>query len=141
MRDAYNKVVPYGTAPTEENLDKWFGTGATDCSPAQADMTKRSERFYSWYMGRIEYLVGASGFAVGSKLSLADVLIENQLAEVLEDAQAKPTVAAHRKGPFGSIEKAKAGLAKYPKLSKICSNVQSDPNFKKWIATRGIQGF
>ena len=24
MKDAYNKVVPYGTAPTEENLDKWY---------------------------------------------------------------------------------------------------------------------
>ena len=42
----------------------------------------------NWYMGRIERLVGTSGFAVGSKISLADISFYNIFGETLLDSEA-----------------------------------------------------
>ena len=44
----------------------------------------RSARFLQWFLGRIEAVLGNNGFAVGDKLSLADVLIYNSFAEYLK---------------------------------------------------------
>jgi len=140
MKDAYRKIIPYGSEPTEDNLKTWFEDGAKDQSPARADMQNRT-RYASWFAGRIEYIVGGDGYAVGSKISLADVLIYNTFAETLEPSQAKEGMASHRMVPFCSKEKTEALLEKHPKLKKICSTVASRPGVKKWISMRGVQAF
>ena len=50
----------------------------------------RPSRFLKWYMGRLEGVVGAGGTAVGSSMSLADVLIYNKFAECLTEAEVPP---------------------------------------------------
>lgn len=81
MMLAYRQLIPYGTAPTEEQLKTWFETGAEDKSPAAADASVRKTRYNKWWLGRIEACIGEGGFAVGNSLSLADVLLYNTLAE------------------------------------------------------------
>jgi hypothetical protein len=141
MKTAYGTLAPYGVEPTEEVLAKWFDTGADDKSPAPADGAARPTRFCGWWMGRIEAVVGAGGFAVGNKISLADVLIYNTFAEFLSDEQAKEGVAQYKREPFGSKARADAALAKHPKLSAVCQTVAENANIQKWLATRGPQGF
>ena len=89
MKQAYRKTCPYGEEPTEENLTNWFvkgaGGSATDID-GNADSSNRKRTMY-WFSQRIESQVGAGGFAVGNKLSLADVLIYNAFAETLEEHQ------------------------------------------------------
>ncbi len=41
-------------------------------------------RFGQWWIGRIEASLTGSGFAVGDKLSLADILLYNTFAEELK---------------------------------------------------------
>lgn len=50
----------------------------------------RPSRLLKWYMGRLEGVVGAGGTAVGSSISLADVLIYNKFAECLTEAEVPP---------------------------------------------------
>jgi glutathione S-transferase len=71
---AFHSMVPYGQCPTEEQLDEWYTGGATDID-GPANPAGKDRRYAIWYFGRIEKLLGTSGFAVGSQLSLADVLI------------------------------------------------------------------
>ena len=50
-------------------------------------------------MGRLEGIVGDAGIAVGSSISLADVLIYNTFAERLTEAEA-PDKEAWQRAPF-----------------------------------------
>lgn len=138
MVTAYRTLVPYGQEPTEEALSKWFTAGATDAT-GPADGAARSERFLKWFSGRIEAVLGQQ-FAVGGKLSLADVTLYNAYCEVLkiEEAGGK---ASYLCEPFGSLEKTKAILAAYPKLASCCASVAMNSNVQKWLTTRGPQGF
>ena len=52
-----------------------------------------TSRHFKWFAGRIEYRIGAGGFAVGGTRTLADMLIYNMFAEVLQDFEAKPGTA------------------------------------------------
>lgn len=139
MNVAFAKVVPPYTEPTDEQLDTWYNTGAEDVK-GTADMMKRPERQLKWWAGRIEANVGEGGFAVGSKLSLADVLLYNVFMETLKEEECQPGVPAFRKGPFaGSTTRMEAALANYPKIKACCENVQKQPNMQKWLSTRGKQ--
>lgn len=139
MNTSFAQVVPPYTEPTEEQLDTWYNTGAEDVK-GRADMTKRPERRLKWWAGRIEANVGEGGFAVGSALSLADVLLYNVFMETLPEEQCQPGVPAFRKGPFaGSTSRMQAALANYPKIKAICENVQKQPNMQKWLGSRGKQ--
>ncbi len=73
------------TPPTEEELDKFFNQGGDDTSgPAQ----NRGSRYLTWFLGRIEAgLTGKDGFAVGNRLTLADFVLYNALAEHLTEAE------------------------------------------------------
>ena len=126
-------------------------------------MEGRGNRQLHWFMGRLENLIpGESGFAVGNKLSLADVLIYNAFAEHLEDAQASEAVKPFGKGPYTDkvfyffyfffiffffcdlpfLQKRTAEeLAKNPKLKAIVDNVAGNANFQKWLSIRGVQNF
>lgn len=146
MNQAFRKIVPYGSAPTEEQLTQWFETGATDRGfGVPADMKTRGERMLMWYAGRLEDIIG-DDYAVGGTLSLADVLIFNTFRETLPEDQCGAGfdgkgVPAYNRVPFGSKEKTDALLAKYSKLKAICDNVESHPNTQKWLAMRGVQNF
>lgn len=136
----FRKLVAYGAAPTEEALEKWFNGGATDVT-GTADGSARDSRFLTWFAGRIEHCLGNNGFAVGNKLSLADVLLHNMFAETLADEQAPAGLASHRKEPFGDKVKTSAFLEKHPKIKASVDAVANHPNFQRWLSERGSQGF
>jgi len=141
MSTAYRAVCPYGEEPTEENLSKWFTEGAEDASPAAADMSRKKERYFKWFAGRIEGVLPSTGVSVGSSLSLADLLIYNLFAETLQDSEAADSVAQYRREPFGSKAKTDAGLAAFPNISNVCATVAATPQIAKWLGMRGINKF
>jgi hypothetical protein len=140
MVQAYTKIVPWGTEPTSENLDAWFDQGATDVS-GPADRAGASTRYLTWWMGRIEAVLGEGGVAVGGKLSLADVLLYYTFAETLAAEQAPPDFPLFRREPFGSKERTDALLASHPRIKASCDAVASHENVQKWRSERGVQGF
>lgn len=78
-------------------------------------------------MKRLETICGDK-FAVGGKLSLADLLIYNKLAEVLTDSEIpRADFPASRRFPFGNKEATDAALKDFPKLSAIIASVKADP--------------
>lgn len=141
MKGMVRNLIEYGSAPSEELLDMLFTAGATDRAPLPADGSKRKERYYQWFLGRIEDTVGSNGFAVGSRLSLADVLLRNYLSETLESAQCAKEIPAYRREPLMSAARTKKLLAKYPKIQRILQNVDSQPGLKHWLSVRGLQSF
>jgi len=139
MVTAWRTVAAYGTAMTEEQENKWFDEGATD-STGTAVRDGYSTRYLTWWLGRIENALGNHGFAVGSNLSLADVLLYNIFAEVLRPEEAGE-VAEFKRAPFGNLARTQAKLANYPKVKASCDAVAANANIQKHLATRGVQGF
>jgi len=137
--ESFRKLIPYGNTPAEDELNTWFDTGATD-SNGPADMKARKSRFLKWYVGRIENCItGSDGYAVGSDLSLADLLIYNMFAEVLAEGEAADSVKGvkWRREPFASLERTNAALKSAPKIQRICETVRASPGIKQWLNTRG----
>lgn len=139
LMTAFRALVPYGQEPSAESLDKWFDGGATDTS-GPAVGADRSNRFLSWFMGRMEATLGSEGFAVGNKLSLADVLIYETFAEFLKDEEAGD-LPQFRRESFCSKARTDLALSKHPKLKACCEAVASNANIKKWLDMRGVQSF
>lgn len=97
-------------------------------------MAKRNAR---WYLARMEKLVGAHGpFCVGSKLSLADILLFYRFADVVPREESNKETPDHRLEPFGSAAHCKALLAHFPKLSAIIENVRGDAKLQAYLAAR-----
>lgn len=140
MIAAYTKLVPWGTEPSTEQLEQWFEQGATDVTGTAVRDTA-STRYLTWWMGRIEAVLGPNGFAVGQQLSLADVLLYYVFAETLADNHCTAETPAFKRFPFGSLERIQAALAKHPKIKASCDAVASHPNILKWRDIRGVQGF
>jgi glutathione S-transferase len=140
MMDAFRKIVPYGATPTEEDMVKWFDTGATDSTGA-ADGSKRPERFAQWWVGRIEASLDASGYAIGSSISLADVVLYNAFAEVLREEERGEGFAAWRAEPMCSLARTNKLLESAPKLSGAIDKVREHAGTKKWLSMRGVQYF
>ena len=92
-------------------------------------------------MGRIEACLGSNGFAVGSKLSLADIVIYNAFAEHLKDSEAKADMAQWKREAFGSKARTDAKLDKHPKLKASCQAVATNAGIAQRLSTRGVQGF
>jgi hypothetical protein len=61
-------------------------------------------------------LIGSLGHAVGSKFTLADILIFNAFGDVLP-AEQNPDVPPHIREPFGSLNRTQQLLRKHPKVS------------------------
>jgi len=139
MRTKWSELVPYGTEPSEEALDKWFDGGATDTTGV-ADRAGQPTRYLKWWMGRIEQTLGDAGFAVGSALSLADLLLYNSFAEFLRDEEAGE-LAQWKREPFGSKSRTDAAIANCPKLSASIAQVAANANIQQWLSTRGVQMF
>jgi len=138
LSDSYRKLVPYGTEPSEENVTKFFDSNEATDFTGPSDMGKRNERFLKWYLGRLSVIVG-EGFAVGGKLSLADVQIFCMFGDNLSAAECD--LPAHRIECFGSKARTDAALAEFPKIKAIVENVANHDKVKHWLATRGKQGF
>ena len=136
LNNAWSKLVPYGTAPTDESFAAFFDEAAAPDVSGVAVRSTQPKRGFCWFVGRIERLVGSNGFAVGSKLSLADVLLFRLLADVVPADAANEKEAAHRREPFGSVTRVNAALAKCPKVKAILANVGSNSNLKKYLAAR-----
>jgi glutathione S-transferase len=140
LMTAWRALVPYGTEPSAEKLDQWFTQGATD-SEGVADRAGYATRYAKWFVGRIENTLGSTGFAVGNKLSLADVSLYNTFAEVMTDAEAPAETPQWKKECFGSKARVEELLKSSPKIQASINAVASNANFQKWLSVRGPQGF
>lgn len=139
LNTAYRAIVPFRSEPTEEGLDKWFTAGATDFTGAAA-FKGQGSRYLRWWMARIEACLGDAGYAVGSKLSLADVVIYSFFGDHLTAEQAG-ALPAYAREPFGNKARTDAALAKHPKLQACVQAVANNENIQKYLANRGVQGF
>jgi len=134
LNEAWGKLVPYGTAPTDESFAAFFDEAA---APDFAGVAVRNtKRGFPWFVRRMEGLVGKGGFAVGSAISLADVLIFRHLADVVPVDAVNEKEASHRRVPFSSAAKVNAALAACPKIKAIIANVAANANMKKYLAAR-----
>lgn len=140
MMTAWRALVPWNSEPSAEAADKWFDSGATDVT-GPADRAGYSTRFLTWWLGRMEATVGANGFSVGNKLSLADIMIYNALGEHLRPSEAKEGTPAWKCEAFGNKARTDAKVAQFPKLAAIVASVAANANIQKWLDTRGVQGF
>eukprot|EP01048_Picozoa_sp_COSAG05_P020917 COSAG05_NODE_3697_length_1898_cov_2.719288_1_plen_333_part_00 len=134
MMTAWGKLMPDKDGATDEEkaanaaekIKTWFAESASTDYCGPSDMKNR-QRYAMWYLKRLETICGDT-FAVGGKLSLADLLIYNKLAEVLTDAEIpRPDFPASRRYPFGNKEATEAALQDYPKISAIIASVKADP--------------
>ena len=137
---AYAKHVPWGTVPSEETLTALFDDATANDLTGPADSSKSASRNIRWFAGRMEALVGDDGFAVGGKLSLADVLIFARFGDCLPEA-GNEKVAKTTREPFGSLERTQKLLAAHPRLAKIVANVAANAGVQKWLAMRGSNSF
>ena len=140
MHTQYKTLVPWATEPKPEAQDKWFEGGAKDLTGV-AVRNDQSTRYLSWWLGRMEPTLGNKGFAVGNKLSLADVLLFSSFADSLTPEQARPKLPVWRREPFGSKERTNEALQKHPRILASCNAVASNANIKKWLSMRGLQDF
>jgi glutathione S-transferase len=140
LYQSYMKLVPWGSEPSAENSDLWFNQGSTDVT-GPADSDGQPSRYLTWWGGRLEATLGDEGYAVGNKLSLADVLIYYTFAETLAADQAPPDFPQHRREPFGSKARVDAFLEKHPKIKASCDAVFNNEGIQKWRAIRGAQHF
>jgi glutathione S-transferase len=137
---AYRTLVPAGTEPTPEANDKWFNGGATDVT-GTADSSQRPNRYLKWWMGRIEEALDHHGFAVGNKISAADIALYYLFAEELKSEEASEGFPQWRREPFASKSLVQAALATHPKLKASIDAVANNENFQKWLNMRGPQPF
>lgn len=139
LNTAFRDSVPWGKEPTEDGLNKFFEPNDATDFEGPADGSKRPSRGLLWFMGRMERLVG-DGFAVGGKLSLADVALFNVFADTLPEAE-HADMPAWKREPFTSSARTQAALAAHPRLNACIQSVANNENAKKWMETRGPQGF
>lgn len=143
LKEAYKNLVGT-TEPSQEQLDSWFEGGPKD-STGTADASQRPSRYLTWYLGRIEGALSLSSknniHAVGSRLSLADILMYGTLAEYLTETEAPESLATYKRQPFGSKARLEEKLKSYPKIAASINAVAENANVQKWLATRGPQGF
>jgi glutathione S-transferase len=137
LNDVYSKVVPYGTVPTPEAFAAFFEDATAADVTGVADRAAMAKRNAKWFLGRLERLASAHGpFAVGSKISLADVLLFYRFGDVVPADEANKDAGAHRLEPYGSAEHTKKLLAHFPKISAIIENVRSNAHMQTYLAAR-----
>ena len=127
LNTAFRALVPWGSTPSEEKMAIFFDSEEATDYEGPADGSKRSARQLKWFLGRMEKLVGGDGFAVGGKLSLADVLLYNMFADKLAPGKGEP---------FESAARTDAALDKCPKIKACIASVADHENVKKWLVTR-----
>jgi len=140
MDVSYKTLVPWATKPQPGALDTWFDGGAQDIT-GMAEHDGMRKRYLTWWLGRIELTLNTNGFAVGNKLSLADVLLYVNLADSLSDEQCAPNLPTWRSELFCDQKRTAAAVQKHPRILASCNTVASHPNIQKWLSVRGVQSF
>jgi hypothetical protein len=140
MVASFKTLTVWGKEPSQEAMDKWFDGGSADTS-GMAVRAGQPTRYLNWWMARMEHTIGGNGFAVGKKLSLADILLYNVFMDTLSPEQTARGVPRFRCEPFCNKARTDAALAKHPKILASCNSVASHPNIQKWLAMRGVQTF
>merc|ERR1712023_270292 len=104
LKTSFYGILPYGQPIDEEKLKMFFTEGSKNVTGATnpMDQKDRSSRYMTWYLSRIETVVGANGYAVGSATSLADVLIYNAFAETLSANETQLSEGSSKMEPFHS---------------------------------------
>lgn len=136
--EAYRTLVPLGQEPTAHALALWFEGGAQDVS-GHAVTENRHQRYLTWWMGRIERSIdGSGGFAVGSQLTLADLLLYNSFAETetMKEEHCAEEGGSWRRGPMGDQRRLDAMLTSHPRIKASCSTVARHPNIIKLLAMK-----
>jgi glutathione S-transferase len=137
LNAVWSKLVPYGTEPTAEAYAAFFDDKTAADVTGVADRAAASKRAAHWFLGRLERLTSAHGpFAVGNKLSLADVALFRLLGDVVSRDETNKDVPAYRLEPYGSAERTAALLASYPKIAAIVENVRANKNLQVYLAAR-----
>ena len=140
MQGSFKTITTNNVAPTPEALNLWFDGGAKDIT-GHADRPGQPQRYLTWWMGRIESVLGSKGFAVGGKLSLADVLLYSTFADSLSDEQTSKHCPEFKRFPFSDAQRSTAALVKHPKMNASCNTVAANANIQKWLKMRGVQNF
>jgi glutathione S-transferase len=139
LSNGYSELVPFGAEPSDETLDKWFDQGATDAT-GPADGSARSTRYLKWWMGRIEAALDSHGFAVGDKLTFADVFMFYVFGDNLS-AENAPTLSEAKRQPFCSKARTDALLDAHPKIKASVHAAANNSNMQKWLETRSVNYF
>lgn len=138
IKQVWYKLTPYGEEPTKENMDKFFDAGGND---TEGVAQSRGDRYLTWYLGRLNAAItGNNGFAVGNRLSLADLVIYNCFAEVLTKEE-NPERPDHFRHQFADAARTETLVSKFPKVKASIDAVKANANVQKWLATRGPQAF
>jgi glutathione S-transferase len=132
MLDVWSKLVPYGTEPTAEAFAAFFDNAEASDVTGAADGSKRAARAARWYLGRLERLTSSTpGFAVGNKISLADVMLFRHFGDVVNNKE-----LGYKAEPFGSSAKTEALLASFPRIKAIVENVRANAKLQSYLAAR-----
>jgi glutathione S-transferase len=132
---AYRKLFPWGTTPDEAALKDFFENEEVNDFTGPAVQSGQGKRMMIWYLGRLNHIMPETGFSVGDKLSLADILLWKYFADATTTPEGKELA------PFGSSSLMTAALAKFSKLNKIVENVRNHEKLKEYIVKRGSQAF
>jgi len=137
---AYRKVFPWGSVPDEAALKDFFQNEEVNDFTGPAAASGQGKRKMTWFLGRLNEIMPDTGFSVGNKVSLADILLWKSFADEATPLEGKegPT---HHLQPFGSSVLMKEALAKFPKLHKVVENMCNNEKLKSYLAARGPQAF
>ena len=137
---AYRKVFPWGAAPDEAKLKDFFQNEEVNDFFGPAVQSGQGKRSMVWFLGRLNHVLPDTGFSVGNKLSLADILLWKSFADEATAPEGQD-VPASRLQPYGSSALMKEALAKFPKVQKVIDNMCNNEKLKKYLEKRGPQAF
>ncbi len=136
---SYRRLVPYGTDPSPAAIATFFeDTTASDVTGA-ADYAHEKLRFLLWHLSRIQQVVGSAGFAVGDRLSLADVLLFCALGDTLAADRAKGQLPRWKREPFGDAARTAAVLQRFPRIAACVASAEKAA--AEWLRVRPAQEF
>lgn len=143
---AYKKLIPSEKHLSKDLLDRWFEGGAMDLSGSAIEEDKE-KRYLTWWMGRIEKIIGGNGISVGSKLSLADLMIFNTFQdqetyreECDSSIAGSESDGLWRRGPMGDQARLDSMLRRHPKIKACCLTVDNMPNIQKLLTSAVREG-
>mmetsp|Transcript_11335 Transcript_11335/g.16942 ORF Transcript_11335/g.16942 Transcript_11335/m.16942 type:complete len:304 (-) Transcript_11335:217-1128(-) len=138
LKQAFYKMCPYRKTPDAKMQETFFKGGAKD-SEGIADISIRHERYMSWFLPRLEKLIGDDGFAVGGTPTYADFELFYLFGDELpvEHFGGKEEEDFMRQ-PFYSTKLTNESLKMAPKVCKILEKIKKDKNIIKYMEVRGI---
>jgi glutathione S-transferase len=112
----------------QSDKEQWFsGTGSA-----------QGQRELQWHLRQLEKVVGSDGYAVGSKVSYADVTLFNKLADL---PITLGLFGNTNPEPMNNNAKVTEVLAQFPNVAKIVSTVAESAAMKAYLAARPVGQF